>query len=374
MSWAAVCRFGGVGDNLIASSVLPGLKKKYDHIEVLSQAPQSQVFENNPFIDKLTVKERGDIPGGGKEWQDWFSARAKEYDFFINLSHSCETLRALVPSQSQFYWPAAFRRKMCGQNYLETVHDACDISYDKIGPEFYPKDAENEQALQTKSKIGKKVIAWVIRGTRLDKIYPPAPLAIARIIKELGEPVILMGAPGKDWELATTIQEHVARQNGSGDGLHVAISKDEKEPNWPIRRVLTLAQQCDLVIGPDTGPMWAVAMLDMPKIMLLSHASEENITKYWKNTLTLHADPKKVKCWPCHQLHDVPETCTPNASNTGASCISSINIDDLISKVKDLWNRKSVGEDDDHVPLDHCGPRVPVADQVETNGRLHIHL
>jgi hypothetical protein len=30
----------------------------------------------------------------------------------------------------------------------------------------------------------------------------------------------------------------------------------------------------------------------MPKIMLLSHASEENITKHWVNTTTLHADPK----------------------------------------------------------------------------------
>ena len=37
------------------------------------------------------------------------------------------------------------------------------------------------------------------------------------------------------------------------------------------------------MIGPDTGLMWGVAMEAMPKIMLLSHASPENITKHWTN-------------------------------------------------------------------------------------------
>jgi hypothetical protein len=91
---------------------------------------------------------------------------------------------------------------------------------------------------------------------------------------------------------------------------------------------------CDLMIGPDTGVMWAVAMEKVPKIMLLSHASEENITKHWINTITLHADQSAVPCWPCHRLHDTLDTCKANKENTGAACISNISIDTIISQAR----------------------------------------
>ncbi|HEX4707023.1 MAG TPA: hypothetical protein VH229_04770 [Candidatus Udaeobacter sp.] len=38
--WAGIGRFGGVGGNLIAAGVLPGPKKKYDKVEVLSSEPR----------------------------------------------------------------------------------------------------------------------------------------------------------------------------------------------------------------------------------------------------------------------------------------------------------------------------------------------
>ncbi len=38
--WAGIGRFGCVRDNLIAAAILPGLKKKYGKIEVLSSEPQ----------------------------------------------------------------------------------------------------------------------------------------------------------------------------------------------------------------------------------------------------------------------------------------------------------------------------------------------
>ena len=81
---------------------------------------------------------------------------------------------------------------------------------------------------------------------------------------------------------------------------------------------------CDLVIGPDTGPMWAVAMEDMPKILLLGHASPENITKHWHRTVTLHGGPD-VDCWPCHKLHNDKTTCRPDKHDRGAACMSDID-------------------------------------------------
>ena len=346
MSWAAICRYGGVGDNLIASSVLPALKKKYGHVEVISQEPQSAVFENNPFIDKLSVHKPGQIPGDSAEaWKKWHDIRAKEYDLFVNLSHSVETLRAFLPAQTQSSWPAAWRRKFAAQSYVETAADICGVDPKDCSPGFFPTEAETHKALETLEKVGRPCIGWVLSGTRIDKIYPASTIAVARLINELGAQVILFGAPGINHDMAKKIQDHVQRQNGSLDGLHAACDEKLEDQKWPIRRIITQLQHCDLAIGPDTGPLWGVASLSLPKIMLLSHAGINNITKGWLNTATLHADPAKVPCWPCHQLHDSLDTCTPDETRQAAACISSISPSMIVEAAHAALHQRSAADE-----------------------------
>jgi ADP-heptose:LPS heptosyltransferase len=216
--WAGIARLGGIGDNLIAASVLRPLKKQGYKIEFIAQHPHHEVLLNNPFIDKLTVKQNGDIPSGD-DWQKWFVARGKEYDRFVNLSHSCEGLLAPFYAMTSWHWPAEFRRKQFGRNYLEVVHDIVGVEYD-FGPLFFPTADEKRKALETKRKLAigdRPLIGWIIRGTRIDKLYPQAPTTIARLIKELDAAVITFGAPrpAPDMDLAYQIQEHVIAQNGS---------------------------------------------------------------------------------------------------------------------------------------------------------------
>jgi ADP-heptose:LPS heptosyltransferase len=356
--WYGLVRLGSIGDNLMATSVLPLISKDYN-IEVIAQEPYHAIFENNPYIDKLSIKKPNEIATGNGmlDWQKWFVGRSGEFAKFINLSHTCESTLALLPAQTQFYWPASARRRLCGYSYLEMVHDVCEVEHDfTIGPRFYPTAEEREKAFETKAKVGKRVIGWCIAGSRHDKIYPYSAMAIARLIKETGLPVVMFGASGKDFELAKIIQEHVQRQNSSEEGLFLALSPDSEQPTWPIRRSLAQVQTCDLVISPDTGPAWAVAMEAMPKIIMLSHASDTNITKHWHNTVSLHADPERVDCWPCHRLHDEVGTCRPNKDNNGAACISDISVETLVTTAKNLlltkelhengWNRTMVTESD----------------------------
>jgi len=342
--WAGLARFGGVGDNLIVAVALPGLRKKYGRVEVISGGDQAVVFENNPYIDKLSVVGKDSIPNPNPdEWQGWFRRRAAEYDFFIHLSHSCETLRALLPSQTQFWWPKEWRRNFCNHNYLESVLDICGLPHE-FGPLFFPTTAEKEQAQETKSKVGDKAIGWVISGTRVDKFHPYAPLVIARLLREVG-PVVMLGAPmARNFETAQAIQNDVIKQNGSDAGLHLALSADENNPNWPVRRILTFAQACEVVVSPDTGPAWGVAFEQNAKVLLLSHASPENITKHWVNTTTLHADQKRVPCWPCHQLHNSGETCTPNKEGNASACISDISVQAIVEAVKQSMENASHGK------------------------------
>lgn len=362
--WAGICRLGGVGDNLLAASTLRPLKRMGYKIEVITSESSHTVFLNNPFIDKLTVKQDGEIPGGA-EWQKWFVARSKEYDIFAHLSHSCEVRHALLVDQTAFWASPAYRRKLCAGSYLETAHDIVGVPYD-FGPLFFPTEEEKDRAVKTRDEqIGGRYLAWVIAGSRIDKIYPYAAMAIARIIKELDIPVMMVGVGGKQFEMAKQIMEHVRRQNGTGDKdhkLHLALSPDNADPgghqHWSIRRSLTQVLASDLVVTPDTGVAWAAAMEPMPKIVMVSHASAENITKHWVETTTLAADPTRVFCHPCHRLHNDISTCTPNKDGGhAAACISDISVETILENVSRLW-KCQVRKDDDnvlHIPLKAVG-------------------
>jgi hypothetical protein len=106
--------------------------------------------------------------------------------------------------------------------------------------------------------------------------------------------------------------------------------------DWSLRRSLAQVLASDVVISPDTGMAWAVAFEPMPKIIMVSHASAENITKHWVNTVTLTPDKNRVPCWPCHRLHDTIDTCVPNKDGgQAAACISDTSVEKLIERTRD---------------------------------------
>jgi ADP-heptose:LPS heptosyltransferase len=99
----------------------------------------------------------------------------------------------------------------------------------------------------------------------------------------------------------------------------------------------------DVVVSPDTGIAWAAAFEPMPKIIMVSHASPENITKHWTNTTTLHADPSRVPCWPCHRLHNDMSTCVSAKDNPNSSaCMTDIKVETVVQEIgKALAQEKS---------------------------------
>lgn len=152
---------------------------------------------------------------------------------------------------TNYYWPAAWRRQYCNKSYLEVVHDIFGVAY-RFAPMFFPTDDEVALAQETKAKIGPRAIGWCLAGSRFNQIYPHSAIAIARLIRETGLPVILFGGPKEnEIKLAKDIRHHVEKVNGSVEKLQFAMPSEPDE--WPIRRSLTLLRECDLVIAPDTG-------------------------------------------------------------------------------------------------------------------------
>jgi FkbM family methyltransferase len=339
--WACMVRMGGLGDNLISTSVLPGLKARWGHLEVITREPCHVVFENNPYVDKLTVWKKDEVIQDYGAWTRQMAARLAEYDFGIHLSHTCESVLALFEHQTQFGWPKKAREKLCGESYLGFIHDLCDLPHN-FAPAFYPTEWEIVKAhdvIEGYRRVrNAPCVGWVLAGSRVDKAYPGSAAAISRLL-ELGLNVVMFGAPGREFLMAKEIERQVVEimgkdKRGSAEGLHLCMSDNWDKPNWPIRRSLTQIQLCDLVVSPDTGPAWAVAMLQIPKVILVSHASPKNITHGWVRTTTLHADPERVECWPCHQLHDRWETCNKAKDVEAAACMADISVQSVVSAVR----------------------------------------
>lgn len=92
---------------------------------------------------------------------------------------------------------------------------------------------------------------------------------------------------------------------------------------------MAFAQVADLLIGTETGLLNAMGSEQVPKIVTLSHSSEENLTKHWVNARALKPDTAKVPCFPCHVLHKDWTYCHQDKESGAALCQVNITSDQM---------------------------------------------
>lgn len=294
---AAVIRYGAWGDGLQASSVLPELKRQGYHITFYTTPRCYEVIKHDPHVDKWYLQDTDQVPNSflGQFWD----YEAKKYDKFINLSESVEG--AWLPIAGKDHWherPHSVRKKYLDANYMEFVHDLAELPFERPQIKFFSTIAEKNWAFEQKKAFkGSPVILWALAGSSVHKVWPHIDRVLAWAMIHMPEcKIITVGderckmmedAPG-DPQLGTL----------DWDRVPCVVKRSGK---WSIRQTLAFAEVADLVIGPETGVLNAVSMMDMPKICFLSHSSHNNLTRDWINTFALF--PQKTACYPCHQLH-----------------------------------------------------------------------
>lgn len=303
----AVVRYGGIGDCMQASSVLPALKKQGYHITFHTTTEGYGFLKHDPHIDAWWIQDKGQI--NEHELRDFWEYISKKYDKWVNLTEIVEGTLLPMHLHTPFWWPRKARERLTDVNYMELSHLVADVPFD-FQPAFYPSPKERKWAEKERKKIG-KCILWTISGSSVHKIWPYMDVLISRIMLER-----------PDWQVVLV-----------GDELcRIMIETPwEEEPRvlcrsgkWSVRDTLAFAREADLVIGPETGIINSVATMDTPKLIWLSHSSIENLTKHWVNTISLV--PDDCDCYPCHQLHYSFEFCKRDGQDTGtAMCQANIN-------------------------------------------------
>lgn len=321
---AAIVRYGAYGDLLQASSVFAGLKAQGYHVTLYTSPPGQDVITHDPNIDQIILQDKDQVPN--HELTGFWAAIAKKYDKFINLSESVEGSLLAMPGRTLHAWPPAVRARFMDFNYLEIQHGLAGVPH-KPKVRFYATSEEKDWAQKERRKMGVgPVVVWSLAGSSVHKTWPYLDAVVARIMIDFPTAhVVFVGGPeAKILEAGWEKEDRVHERCGE----------------WKIRETMAFLDQADLVIGPETGVLNAVACMDVPKVCFLSHSSVTNLTRDWVNCTSLFS--QKTTCpgrgtneaTACHQLHYGWTHCKRGDKTSVAQCQEDITADEAYKPIK----------------------------------------
>jgi ADP-heptose:LPS heptosyltransferase/predicted SAM-dependent methyltransferase len=325
---ACISRFGGFGDMLMASALLPELKRQGYHITLNTTPSGQDILLHDPHIDDWLIVDPDQVPN--HQLPLFWEAIARRYTKFIQLSESIEGTLLAMPGRANHAWPHAVRHMELNRNYLEWCAELAELPY-RSDAKFYPSLYEQGIAAGylTGIRLSRApkdlmigvptpdcfIIVWALAGSSMHKFYPHMDAVIAKLLLELPEAVVILTGDMacQILEAGWEIEPRVYRASGKQS----------------IRETLTLATMADCVVGPETGVLNAVAFeAKVAKVALLSHSSVENLTKHWLNTESLAApfNPANPVCndQACHRLHYGKIYCVEDEATGASSCQSHI--------------------------------------------------
>lgn len=323
---AMVIRYGALGDHIIAASILPGLKQQGYHITYHTVPVGQQVLLHNPNIDEWLIEDKDQVPNAelGPFWE---ALRLEgRYDKIINLCESMEVALLAVPGRIQHGFSHEARHKLLNINYLEYIHDIASVPYE-FHQKFHVSEAEKKWALEQVDNVGAPVVAWAINGSSHHKVYPYVQVVAAWLLERTTAHIFIMaGEDGKI--LQDGIVAELTKSGVDLSRVHCMAGK------WTVRQSMSFAQYADVVVGPETGLLNAVAFENNRKVIYLSHSSQENLTKHWKNTAVLEAPKSLCPCaQACHMLHYGWDHCHKVEKTQAALCASSIAPEDVFREI-----------------------------------------
>ena len=313
---ACVVRYGGFGDQIQASNILPELKRQGYHVTFMTTPKGRDILAHDPHIDAWFIQDNDQVPNS--ELHDFWRHHAARFDRFINLSESVEGTLLALPGRANHAWQDAMRRRELGRNYLEFTADIAELPY-RSEARFYPSDDERQMAKGFRDGLrgGSLVeaskplflVMLVLSGSSVHKFYPGQDVVVDNLLRAIPDAQIITVGDAACYILEAGYE--------SNPRIHCQAGK------LGIRDTMALAQVCNLVIGPETGVLNAVAFDDVAKVVLLSHSSTENLTKHWVNAAAML--PRDTPCYPCHRLHYGRDYCPEDAETGAAMCQKNID-------------------------------------------------
>jgi ADP-heptose:LPS heptosyltransferase len=317
---AIVVRYGAIGDLVMVTPVLRQLKKEGYFVIANIHNGMQPVLTCNPNIDAYLLQKTNEVP------QDKLSYYWKKLSYgvdkFINLSESIEGSLLRPEGRASFHSSKEKRHEECNVNYMDQTMDWAGYPEMKgEQPELFFSKSEHKYIKKFLRKYeGYFVVLISLSGSSIHKAYPYMEHVVTQFLENYSDTV------------AITVGDIACKLLEWDHPRTLALSGNIK-----LRKSLILTQYADLVIGTETGILNAASCFDTPKIVLLSHSSIENLTKYWKNCESVEPN---VHCYPCHQLHYTKESCPLNSKTESPLCATMIRPEQVLLRMEDFYNQK----------------------------------
>ncbi|MEO6693762.1 MAG: glycosyltransferase family 9 protein [Ignavibacteria bacterium] len=324
-----VIKFGGIGDILLTTPVLPNLKHYFPDSEIyfLTLRHSRDILIDNPYLTRAFTYD----PGEDKSWCLIKNIRKQNYDLVIDLFGNPRTALITFLSRAKFRFGFKFRGRDYAYNIKVMgrggkVHNV-DFNLDAlraldipvISKKLYlPMNIVHEEFANEYIKINnldsKKIIGISKTGGWESKRYKVNDyIELINNLNELYDVnFILIWGNEKEKENCEYIQSKIAK----GNAFII--------PDSPIRYLGAIIKKCDLVIGNDSGPLHIAVAVGVPTLGIYGPTNPSLQGPYGENNLSVVNE--KLDCLYCNLL-DCP---------IGNICMTELSKGKIIEKVQEL--------------------------------------
>jgi hypothetical protein len=273
-----VVRYGGFGDMIQTAGILPALKRDGYHVTVMTTPKGQDILKHDPHVDAWIIQDDNQVPN--HELADFWAQMAKRFD---KLREPVRVHRGHAAGDPGPRQPPLARRTCAASDGRELPRVHRRIGGVPFEPDarFYPTIDEAAQTHRylvarqgrvaaDRAQAKARNAAQKIMGLRPSGAIADVPIItpVFNIMWCLPGQLVHKAYPHMDAVIAASCWRCPRRRSTSpGDAACQILEAGwENEPRvfrqsgeMSIRQTLALAQACDLVIGPETGVLNAVA-------------------------------------------------------------------------------------------------------------------
>ena len=324
-----IIKFGGIGDILLSTPVLPNLKAYFPDAEInfLTLRHSRDILIDNPYLTRAFTYD----PTEDKSWCLIKNIRSQKYDLVIDLFGNPRTAFITFMSGAKYRFGFKFRGrdyayniKMDGRGGL--VHNV-EFNLDSLRALNIPIVSKKltlpvnivheefaDEFIKSVNLEGKKIIGISKTGGWESKRYKKEDYV--KLIDRLNEmydvDFLLFWGNQKERENCQFIKDSIIKKNA-----HLI-------PDSPIRYLGAIIKRCNIVIGNDSGPLHIAVAMGVPTLGIYGPTNPALQGPYGDKNLSVVNE--KLDCLYCNLL-ECP---------IGNICMTELSKETIIEKVQEL--------------------------------------
>jgi heptosyltransferase III len=323
-----VIKFGGIGDVLLATPILPNLKNYFRNADIyfLTHSNCREIFIDNPYIKRYFTFNFGK----DESWCLVRDIKEQKYDLIIDLFGNPRTAFVTFWSRAKYRVGFNFRHRKYAYNLVlknpgNNVHNiefnleplrGMNIPVLTSTPEFYTNKFHKKFADDFFLKNGidkKETFGILISGGWETKKYKTNDFTeLIKKIKEKFDVNILL-----IWGVQSEKEECDIIKKETGDYVFIA-------PETNLKYSSELMKRCKVVIGNDSGLLHLAVASEVPVLGIYGPTNPVSQGPYGEKNLVVRNE--KLECLNCNLLE----------CKIGNICMTELPKENVVEKISEL--------------------------------------